>query len=185
METAVEEEPQNADPQVKYDEPARNSGDFNEDEVDYGEYITVDELVTKVRDELIEEEGGGRTYDSTIVAYVPEFQAANLYELQPAECIDNSPDQMVAIAMRQVVRLAKSRVNWDRSSDEVRKERAAKGQTRYVAENMLLLDSEGNVVYEGEGKERRKVVHSYKYGVDEPPIYRMPLIIFCAGRILR
>ena len=123
VETAVEGEPQDADPQIKYDEPARNSGDFNEDEVDYGGDTTVDELVTKVRDELIKEEGGGGTYDSTIVAYVPEFQAASLYELQPAECIDNSPDQMVAIAMRQVVRLAKSRVNWDRSSDEVRRER--------------------------------------------------------------
>ena len=92
--------------------------------------------MTKARDELIEEEGGSGTYDSTIVAYVPEFQAANLYELEPAECIDYSPDQMVAIALRQVVRLAKSRVSWDRSSDEVRRERATKGQTRYIAETV-------------------------------------------------
>ena len=54
--------------------------------------------------------------------------------------------------MRQVVRLAKWRVNWDKAPDDVKRERAAKGQTRYVAESMLLLDPEGNVVYEGEGK---------------------------------
>ena len=83
VETAVEGEPQDADPQIKYDEPARNSGDFNEDEVDYGEDITVDELVTKVRDEFIEEEAGGGTHDSTIVAYVPEFQAANRMNSSP------------------------------------------------------------------------------------------------------
>ena len=36
---------------------------------------------------------------------------------------------------------------------------------------MYLLDVNGSVVYEGGGKERRKIVQSYKYGVDEPPIY--------------
>ena len=67
--------------------------------------------------------------------------------------------------------MAKSRISWDNATDEVKKERASKGQTRYVAECVPLYDTNGNVVYEGEERLRRKVVHSYQYGIDEPPKY--------------
>ena len=67
--------------------------------------------------------------------------------------------------------MAKSKISWDKANEESRKERASKGQTRYVAECVPLYDTNGNVVYEGEGRLRRKVVHSDKYGFDEPPQY--------------
>ena len=34
-----------------------------------------------------------------------------------------------------------------------------------------LYDKNGNVVFEGGGRHRRKVVQSWKFGIDEPPKY--------------
>ena len=104
--------------------------------------------MTKARDELIEEEGGVGAYEHTMVAYVPEFQSVNLFELEAAECIDYAADQLVNIALRQVIRLAKSRIAW---------------------ECVPLYDKNVNVVFEGEGRHRRKVGQSWKFGIDEPP----------------
>ena len=73
--------------------------------------------------------------------------------------------------MRQVIRLAKSRIAWDKATDKVRRERASKGQARYVAECVPLYGKNGNVAFEGEGRHRRKVLQSWKFGIDEPPKY--------------